>query len=135
VSARGWMGVAAIMGALAVPGASATVFKCRSADGTLTYQQLPCGAGEEALPSGLASEFPAPNVIERERLLLREAELDKRLEAQRDRLSAEAIARLSRPEPIVIPAEPAYALAWPARHASRPFRRAPMHGWASERRF
>jgi hypothetical protein len=135
VSARVWMGMAAVIGALAVPGASATVFKCRSGDGTLTYQQFPCTAGEEALPSGFASEFPAPNVIERERLLLREAELDKRLEAQRDRLSAEAIARISRPEPIVIAPEPAYALAWPARHASRPLRRAPMHGWASERKF
>lgn len=129
MSALGWMGMAAIAGALVVPAASAAVFKCRGGDGTLTYQQLPCASGEEALPPGIGSEFPAPNVIERERLLLREADLYKRLEAERDRLSAEAIARLSRPEPGVLAAEPA-AILWPVRARARPWMRPPMHGWA-----
>ena len=111
------------------------VYKCRGADGSLTYQQTPCSASDQSLASGIASDYPAPNVLERERLLLREAELYKRLEAQRERLSAEAIARITRPEPIVIAAEPAYAIAWPARFGPRAHRRAPMHGWAGERKF
>jgi hypothetical protein len=120
--------------ALAAGPAGAAVYKCRGADGTLSYQQIPCAGANEALAE-MPSDFPPRNVIERERLLLREAELDKRLEAQRDRLSAEAIARISRPEPVVIAAEPAYPIAWPARLGPRPLRRAPMHGWASERKF
>ena len=129
MSLRGWTAVAVLAGTLFAPAASAAMFKCRGSDGALTYQQLPCTSGEEALPSGLSGEFPPPNVIERERLLLREAELYKRLEAERDRLSAETIARLSRPEPVVIVAEPT-AIAWPARLRSRAGMRQPMHGWA-----
>jgi uncharacterized protein DUF4124 len=129
-----WL-LVAVAGLAGAGGAEASVYKCRGADGALTYQQLPCATQAETLANDLATEYPAPNVIERERLLLREAEMYKRLEAQRDRLSAEAVARISRPEPIVIATEPAYPIAWPARLAPRPLRRAPMHGWASERKF
>jgi hypothetical protein len=131
---REWM-VAATLAAMIAPAASAAVFKCRGADGALTYQQLPCDSNGVTVASDIASEYPAPNVLERERVLTREAELYKRLEAQRERLSAEAIARISRPEPVAIAAEPVgYAIAWPVRHGHRAQRRAPMHGWAWQRR-
>ncbi len=131
---REWV-VAATVAAMMAPAASAAVFKCRGADGALTYQQLPCDSNGETLASDIASEYPAPNVLERERVLLREAEMYKRLEAQRERLSAEAIARISRPEPVVVATEPAaYSVAWPARYGHRGQRRAPMHGWAWQRR-
>jgi hypothetical protein len=132
---RAWVVVATAASFPAAPAAFAEVYKCRGADGALTYQQAPCSPSDQSLASGIASDYPAPNVLERERLLQREAELYKRLEAQRERLSAEAIARITRPEPVVIAAEPAYPIAWPARFGPRPQRRAPMHGWASERRF
>ncbi len=133
---RAWVGVAAAAGLAAAPAAFGEVYKCRGADGSLSYQQAPCSPSEQSLASGIASEYPPPNAIERERLLLREAELYRRLEAQRERLSAEAIARINRPEPVLIAAEPAYAVAWPGRFGPRPYRRpAPMHGWAWDRKF
>ena len=132
------MMLAGAISALLVPDASAAVYKCRDAGGALTYQELPCSGADQALKSDIASEYPAPNVVERERLLLREQELYKRLEAQRDRLSAEAVARITRPEPEPIPVSepsvywPAYggALRWPNRpqHQPRNFMRAWSNG-------
>ena len=80
--------------------AAASVNKCVDAAGAVSYQQLPCAASQHGGGTDIPSEFPPPNVAERERLLQREADLYRRLEAQRDRLSAEAIARLQRPEPV-----------------------------------
>lgn len=118
----------------------AAVYKCRDANGSLTYQELPCAGADEALKNAIATEFPPPNAIERERTLLREAELYRRLEAQRDRLSAESIARLSRPEPVPIPVEPASAVYWPAwssaygvRWPQRPHPRNAMRDWGNGR--
>ena len=109
----GWIVIAAAAGSLFATEAVAEVYKCRSAGGALSYQQAPCGFNDERLRADIASDFPPPNLVERERLLGREAQLFQRLEAQRDRLSAEAVARLSRPDPVVIaPEPPAYGVVW-----------------------
>jgi hypothetical protein len=111
---QGWLAVVAVAGAFAAPGAFAAIFKCKASDGSLTYQELPCSGAEQGLRSDIASDYPPPNVAERERLLGREAEMYRRLEAQRDRLSAETIARLSRPDPVPVVAEPYGGVIWPA---------------------
>ena len=122
--------------ALVAPAASAAVFKCRDTGGALTYQELPCDHSEQSLKSDIASEYPAPNIIERERLLLREQELYKRLEAQRDRLTAEAVARITRPEPApIVVNEPVGTVLWPGwfgpgRVPQRPQPRNAMRAWS-----
>jgi hypothetical protein len=131
------MMLAGAISALLVPAASAAVFKCRDTGGALTYQEIPCGGADQTLKSDIASDYPAPNVVERERLLLREQELYKRLEAQRDRLSAEAVARITRPDPEPVPVAessvywPAYggALRWPNRPQHQP--RNVMRAWSN----
>jgi len=120
MGSRDWIAMLALASAFAAPGASAAVFKCKAGDGSLTYQELPCGSSEQTLRSDIAADYPAPNVAERERLLQREAALYQRLEAQRERLSAEAIARISRPDPQPIAAvEPWATVAWPAWSVAR----------------
>jgi hypothetical protein len=104
----------AALGLLLPSSAAASVNKCRGADGRLTYQELPCEPAQHAVPADIPASYPAPNVAERSLILRREAELDRRLEAQRDRLSAEAIARISRVDPAPAIAEPAAAVWWPA---------------------
>lgn len=89
---------------------AASVHKCRAPDGTVTYQQLPCAGPQQQVGSDIPSEFPPPNLAERERILQREAELHRRLEAERDRLSAETVARLSRPEVVLVQAQAAPAI-------------------------
>ena len=94
-------GLAAVAAALLLTAAApalATVHKCRAADGKLTYQQMPCAVSEQGIASDLPSEYPPPDLRERERILQREADLMRSLESHRDRLAAEAIARLQRPE-------------------------------------
>lgn len=121
--------------------ALAAVHKCRDASGALSYQELPCGESQQPVKADIASEFPPPNLLERERTLQREAELYRRLEAQRDRLSAEAIARITRPEPVPVAVEPAGSVAWPlwpaaypaARFPHRPQPRNAMRDWANGR--
>ncbi|HXZ48576.1 MAG TPA: DUF4124 domain-containing protein [Usitatibacter sp.] len=82
--------------------ASAEVFRCTAPDGSVSYQQLPCPAKESSRALDIPSSFPAPDVQERARLFEREAALDRRLEAWRERVSREEIARAMQP-----PAPPA----------------------------
>ena len=96
------------------------IHKCRAPDGSLTYQEVPCPGNYEALEARLPTQFPQPDVAESERTLQREAALDRRLEAQRDRLSAEAIARISRVDAAPVPAEPTGTAWWPAWPLVRP---------------
>ena len=114
------------------------VYKCRAPEGSLTYQELPCAGSEQALEARIPSDFPVPNLAERDRTLQREAALDRRLEAQRDRLTAESIARISRPEPVAAPVEPAAVVWWPAAYPTlrgihRPQPRNAMREWSSGR--
>ncbi|QJR13070.1 hypothetical protein DSM104443_04164 [Usitatibacter rugosus] len=128
--------LAGTISALFAPAVPAAVYKCRDSGGSLTYQEFPCPGADQTLKSDIASDYPAPNVVERERLLLREQELYKRLEAQRDRLSAEAVARITRPDPEPVPvSEP--SVYWPAfggalRWPNRPHQpRNAMRAWAN----
>lgn len=87
----------AILAALSLPGvALGDIVRCVAPGGAVTYQSVPCdGAHLETRPP-IPSEFPPANTAERERLLAREAALDRRLEARRDRETQEAIARAER---------------------------------------
>ena len=90
--------LASVLLALAVPAeAGAEIVRCAGADGRVTYQQIPCESGSEARV-GIPSEYPAPNVAERDRLLAREAALDRRLETERDRWQQDAALRAAREE-------------------------------------
>ena len=72
------------------------IFRCVGAGGAISYQQMPCEAagGVARVPT----EFPPANSAERERIFQREADMYRRLEAQRDRQLAETIARNAREE-------------------------------------
>lgn len=96
---------ALLLGAAVTP-ARAAIYRCTSPDGSVTYQQLPCAAHEQARALDVPETYPAADSTERERLFAREAALDRRLEAERERESREAMARAA--------AEAAAAAAQPA---------------------
>ena len=96
--------------------AHADVFRCTSPVGAVTYQEIPCAANQAARIVDVPETYPAANVAERDRLFQREAALDRRLEAERERLSRETIARISQPGPAEAqPPEPQVALFVPAQ--------------------
>ena len=76
--------------------AGAEIYRC-AAGGTVTYQEIPCADGALARID-IPTSYPAPNTAERDRLLQREAELYKRLEARRNRELVEAQMREARAE-------------------------------------
>ena len=115
--------------ALPLATAAADIVRCQNQHGGVTYQHAPCPSTsvEKAVP--IASDFPEPNLQERDRLLAREAELHKRLEARRDREVQEAAlreARLAREAELerarVAAAEPQYLLVFPNRPYRPPHR-------------
>ena len=77
--------------------AAAEIYRCHTREGT-TYQQLPCDDKAVGGVSGIPTEFPPANTEARERLFQREADLYKRLEAQRDRQVQEAALRAASEE-------------------------------------
>lgn len=78
---------------LVVPlSAGAEIVRCVEA-GTVTYQDSPCTGSSTRQPANIPSEYPAPNLAERNRLLDREAAMYRRLEARRDRELQEHLAR------------------------------------------
>ncbi|HUP98129.1 MAG TPA: DUF4124 domain-containing protein [Usitatibacter sp.] len=85
--------------ALAVaPAFAGDIVRCVAANGAITYQQSPCPGSANEKIVGIPSEYPAPNLTERDRLLAREAELYKRLEARREREVKEVALREARLE-------------------------------------
>ena len=76
--------------------ADAEIYRC-AAGGTVTYQEIPCADGALTRIE-IPTSYPAPNTAERDRLLQREAELYKRLEARRNRELVEAQMREARAE-------------------------------------
>ncbi len=113
------------------------IFRCASPEG-VTYQQVPCPGSSVEQRANVPTEFPPPNVEERNRLFEREAALYQRLEARRDREVQEAALRdaregleLERARLTALAAEaaqPQYLLVVPLRSArlqrGQPFRRA-----------
>jgi len=83
--------------------AHAEIFRCTSGSGAVTYQQDPCGASESARKVDVPSSYPAADITARERLFAREAALEQRLEAERERRSRETIAHVMQPEPVPAP--------------------------------
>jgi len=81
--------------ALCATPASATteIVRCIATGGGVTYQQSPCPEGSVAQFVGIPTQFPAPDIAQRDRLFEREAALYRRLEARRDREIQEAILR------------------------------------------
>ena len=106
--------LALALSVVAAPGWANEIVRCKAPGGGITYQPAPCGEHEAESRPRIATAFPEPNRAESQRIFEREAALDRRLEAQRDRLSAEAIARLSRPDPAPPPPVETYAVVWPA---------------------
>jgi hypothetical protein len=79
----------------ASPFAGAQILRCTDAAGRVTYQQIPCAAQQEARATNIPTEYPAPNGGERDRLFAREADLERRLEARRERESRESAMRMA----------------------------------------
>jgi hypothetical protein len=76
----------AIVFASALPAAAASdIYRCAEKGGRVSYQQMPCSEATVGERANVPTEFPEPNLVERDRLFAREADLYKRLEARRDR--------------------------------------------------
>ena len=102
------------------------IVRCVSASGTVTYQQVACPEAAREQVTGITNEYPPVNMAERERIFAREAEMYRRLEAERERLSREAAMREARAatearareaEAAAAAATEPYYVAWPARPA------------------
>jgi hypothetical protein len=108
------------------------IFRCTSAGGAVTYQQDPCDAHANARVIDVPDAYPAANSAERERLFAREAALDRRLEAARERWSREAIAQAMQPAPAPEASAPPEVvwIAPPFAFPRHPFpHRRAMHGF------
>jgi hypothetical protein len=97
------------------------IVRCKDARGAITYQPAPCPDRTEESRPRIASDFPAPNAAESKRIFEREAALDKRLEARRDRELVEQQMREARAEReaererlalLAAQAQPQYAIAY-----------------------
>ena len=77
---------------------AAEIVRCVDSGGGITYQHVACPDRTSTQASGIPTEFPEPNYLERDRLFAREAALDRRLEARRDREIQESQMREARAE-------------------------------------
>ncbi|HUI98655.1 MAG TPA: DUF4124 domain-containing protein [Usitatibacter sp.] len=91
--------LAALLALAAYP-AQAQIYRCTSPSGDVTYQQDPCAARESTKVVDVPASYPAVDSAERDRLFAREAALDQRLEAERERWSRETIAQAMQPAPM-----------------------------------
>ena len=85
-------GLAALAAVLALP-AGAEIFRCTSPAGAVSYQQAACPDSNASRVVDVPSSYPGIDPSQRRQLFAREAALDRRLEARRERESREAIAR------------------------------------------
>lgn len=120
-------------------GAAPDIVRCKDSRGGVTYQAAPCPDKTDESRPGILSEYPAPNTAERDRLLAREAALDRRLESARDRWQHDAALRAAREERelererlavLAAAQQQQYAVVYPlwgAHHARRVARPAPRH--------
>ena len=91
--------ILAVAASLAVQGVAAQdIVRCRDARGGTTYQPSPCPDRTEESRPNIAASYPEPNRAESQRIFEREAALDKRLEARRDRELQEQQMREARAE-------------------------------------
>ena len=137
-----------LLAAAPVCASGSEVYRC-AAGGSVSYQEFPCTADAREVKIALPQSFPEVNAASRGELLAREAALDKRLEAERDRLSREEIARKQAAAQVAAaqalaapPAEPVYYAAipyrpygygygyGPGRNPARPMPRNPSNPWS-----
>src|SRR6185436_6684871 len=78
------------------PIAGAEIFRCVAPGGAVTYQEISCGGSHVESRPAIPSEYPPVNEAERSRLFQREAALDNRLEARRERETREQLSRAER---------------------------------------
>jgi len=92
--------------------AGAAIFRCTAADGSVSYQEAECAPTDKSRVMDVPAQYPGADPAERQRLFEREAALDRRLEAQRERDSREAVARAMQPpeQPIPAAADEGYPL-------------------------
>ena len=74
------------------------IVRCRVPGGGVTYQHGPCPESAQESITRIATAYPEPNRAETQRIFEREAALDKRLEARRDREMQEQQMREARAE-------------------------------------
>jgi hypothetical protein len=125
----GFLVAAALAAAATFDCNAGPVYRCFTSNLGVSYQEAACTPGNDAGELDL-SNFPAVNAAERERVLQREAALDRRLEAQRERLSREEMTRISARAQVAAaraaaaaPAEPVYFTGgWPTLRARAPLR-------------
>ena len=89
---------AALLAVAAGPALAGDIVRCTARDGSVIYQDTPCGGSGREHALDIPSDFPPPNSAERARLLAREAAMDQRLEAQRERDAKESALREARAE-------------------------------------
>jgi hypothetical protein len=115
--------------ALSPPIAGAEIFRCVAPGGGVTYQEISCGDSHAESRPAIPSEYPPVNEAERGRLFAREAALDNRLEARRERETREQLARAEREAETermrlaaaeAAAAQSQYVLAYPAYGGWRP---------------
>jgi hypothetical protein len=79
----------------AAGGAQAAVFRCVASDGAVTYQDSECPRAASGQATNIPTDFPPVTEARRAELMQREAELQRRLEAQRERDDRMAAMRLA----------------------------------------
>jgi hypothetical protein len=108
--------------ALASAAHAGEIVRCKVAGGGVTYQHGPCAGPAEESRLRIATDFPEPNKAESQRIFDREAALDRRLEARRDRELQEQQMREARAEReaererlalLAAQQAPQYAIAYP----------------------
>jgi hypothetical protein len=127
--------VLAALGLAAQVAVAQDIVRCKDVRGAVTYQPAPCPDRTEESRPGIPSAYPAPNAAESQRIFDREAALDRRLEARRDREVVEQQMREARAEresaererlALLAAQQQQYAVVYPlwARRAAYP---APRH--------
>lgn len=110
------------------------IVRCKDARGAVTYQPAPCPDRTEESRPRIPGSYPEPNKAESQRIFEREAALDRRLEARRDRelqeqqmreARAEREAERRHQEVLAAQAQPQYVVAYPLWRGRGPVR--PMH--------
>ena|SRR5260221_10242474 len=112
-------------------GAAAEIYRC-SAGGSITYQEIPCPASADAATMPIGADFPAVNLLERDRLLQREAALDARILRRAEIDASERIARddrIARESTLQAQMERERSEAAPVFIVARPLRHLPRRAW------
>ena len=83
---------AAALAAVALQAGAGSIYRC-TGPGGVTYQETACAGEDTGGPANIPTAYPDFNVVERDRLLQREALLDSRLLKRAEIESNERIAR------------------------------------------